>query len=707
MPVIITSDGGGDTASVSILENVTAVTTVTALPSAPGQTLIFAIIGGKDAALFTIDPATGALTLIAAPDFESLPATGATPGYQVVVLAIDGLGAVDTQTLTVTVDNVAGIIVTADAAVINGTSEEDTLTGGVSNNQLNGLGGNDLLDGGAGNDTMTGGTGNDTYVVGAGGDRVVEAFGGGIDKVETDLASHTMAANVEILVYTGAGTFAGIGNALDNAITGGIGADRLTGGLGSDSLYGGDGYDVLYIDADDAIVDGGAGTDTVYVQGSVGVVLTDLVASGIERVNGGAGGDELNGDGAITEIRLNGKDGNDTLGGGSAADLLDGGAGDDTLVGGGGADRLTGGAGIDSLEGGDGDDTLTIDADDDVVQGGAGTDLVIVVQGSAGVVLTDLAASGIERVNGGAGGDLLNGDSAITEIRLNGNGGNDTLVGGSAADLFNGGAGDDSLAGGGGMDRLTGGDGIDILEGGDGDDTLTIDAADVSISGGGGYDTVIVTGVGGITLNMVSSSVERFNGGAGADEVLALTGVTAMALNGNAGDDRLFGGDVADVITGGANNDQLFGMDGDDRLIGGDGGDLLVGGTGKDIVTGGLGADIFGFSGIQALGTYGPIGVDTIADFNAADDSIGLDANDFASAVFIDDVLDASDFFVGSPTAATKAGEHIVYNQATGQLYYDANGADAGGAVLFATLVAKPILTSADITLVDFGALLG
>ena len=53
-PPTITSNGGGDTAAVSVAENTTAVTTVTATDPDAGQTLSYSIIGGADAAKFTI-----------------------------------------------------------------------------------------------------------------------------------------------------------------------------------------------------------------------------------------------------------------------------------------------------------------------------------------------------------------------------------------------------------------------------------------------------------------------------------------------------------------------------------------------------------------------------------------------------------------------------------------------------------------------------
>ena len=68
---MITSDGGGATASVNVAENATAVTTVTATDAdLPARTLTYSIVGGADAAKFTIDSSTGALSFVAAPDYE-------------------------------------------------------------------------------------------------------------------------------------------------------------------------------------------------------------------------------------------------------------------------------------------------------------------------------------------------------------------------------------------------------------------------------------------------------------------------------------------------------------------------------------------------------------------------------------------------------------------------------------------------------------
>jgi Ca2+-binding RTX toxin-like protein len=156
---------------------------------------------------------------------------------------------------------------TALKDVINGGIGNDTLKGMAGDDKLFGYGGNDTLVGGDGKDTLDGGegsnmldggTGDDTYEIHSASavNTIFEAAGaaGGLkDTVRTSLSSYTLTANVEQLVYTGAGSFTGTGNDGANSITGGAGSDSLSGGLGLDTLDGGLGDDVMV---------GGADSDT-------------------------------------------------------------------------------------------------------------------------------------------------------------------------------------------------------------------------------------------------------------------------------------------------------------------------------------------------------------------------------------------------------------------------------------------------------------
>ncbi|MAE63926.1 MAG: hypothetical protein CMJ18_06600, partial [Phycisphaeraceae bacterium] len=100
----ITSDGGGAAAAISVMENATDVTTVTATdPEAPPQVLSYSIAAGGDGAKFTVGTLTGVLSFIAAPDFEA-PGDGDSDNiYDFTVEVRDGGGGLDTQAVSVTV----------------------------------------------------------------------------------------------------------------------------------------------------------------------------------------------------------------------------------------------------------------------------------------------------------------------------------------------------------------------------------------------------------------------------------------------------------------------------------------------------------------------------------------------------------------------------------------------------------------------------
>jgi hypothetical protein len=98
---------GGDTASITIDENSTIVTTVTADDrySLNGDfSLTYSIVGGDDKALFQIDATTGALSFIAPPDYEA--PVGGDNVYDVIVQVNDGATLMDTQTIQVAVADV-------------------------------------------------------------------------------------------------------------------------------------------------------------------------------------------------------------------------------------------------------------------------------------------------------------------------------------------------------------------------------------------------------------------------------------------------------------------------------------------------------------------------------------------------------------------------------------------------------------------------
>lgn len=175
-------------------------------------------------------------------------------------------------------------ILNDDGWPINGTNSANTLQGSAINDIIFGLGGNDilygnggndLLDGGTGSDTLYGGAGNDIMVVDSSKDRVIEDAGAGTDTVRTSMSSHTMAANIENLEYTGSSSFSAIGNALANTIWGGAGNDTLNGGAGSDTLWGGAGSDNFVLASAtgatniDIIADFNVAADTIRIENAI------------------------------------------------------------------------------------------------------------------------------------------------------------------------------------------------------------------------------------------------------------------------------------------------------------------------------------------------------------------------------------------------------------------------------------------------------
>ncbi|WP_284190053.1 cadherin domain-containing protein, partial [Zoogloea oryzae] len=114
-------------AAASVAENGTAVMTVTATDAdLPAQTLSYSIVGGADAAKFTINASTGALSFVTAPDYEAPTDSGGNNDYDVTVQVSDG-ALTSTQAIAVTVtpvnDNTPAITSSAAASVAeNGTA---------------------------------------------------------------------------------------------------------------------------------------------------------------------------------------------------------------------------------------------------------------------------------------------------------------------------------------------------------------------------------------------------------------------------------------------------------------------------------------------------------------------------------------------------------------------------------------------------------
>jgi Ca2+-binding RTX toxin-like protein len=131
-------------------------------------------------------------------------------------------------------------------------------------------------------------------------------------------------------------------------------------GIQIDALGGDDDVRVAGLTVN-ALIEGGAGDDTIDA-GGVAVARVELRGgSGKDRLYGGAGAD-----------RLDGGDADDELHGGAGDDWLEGGEGKDKLYGDAGADVLIGGNGDDTVKGGAGDDVLVRGPGHDSLDGGSG-----------------------------------------------------------------------------------------------------------------------------------------------------------------------------------------------------------------------------------------------------------------------------------------------------------------------------------------------
>jgi Ca2+-binding RTX toxin-like protein len=218
---------------------------------------------------------------------------------------INGDGLIESETLK----EIEGLVGSAGADMLRGSSFDNDLRGQAGADTINGGGGNDTLLGGAGDDVLEGAQGNDQMLGGQGHDN----------------------------------------------LRGGRGSDTLVGGVGNDTINGGESPDdmdfVSYYNAATGVhidlgLDGplgalgaAAGDRIVFgsIEGVFGTGFADIVLGDIQNnvLFGGAGDDRIQGRKGNDVIK--GNEGNDTLMGGMDVDTLEGGGGDDLLTGGVGA----------------------------------------------------------------------------------------------------------------------------------------------------------------------------------------------------------------------------------------------------------------------------------------------------------------------------------------------------------------------------------
>jgi Ca2+-binding RTX toxin-like protein len=540
-----------------------------------------------------IDNVTSSATYTLSANIENLTLIGLT--------AINGTGNV--------LDN---LIIGNDVAnTLTGLDGNDTLQGGDGNDSLVGGNGDDVMDGGAGKDSMSGGAGNDTYWVDEVNDLIIEAIGSGVDTVQSTI-SYTLGANVENLTLLDAddqsdtNDLDGIGNSLNNILTGNSGANILT-GLKGDDTY-------VIDNPDDIVVENAAeGTDTV--QSSISYTL----GANVENL-------VLTATSAITGI---GNDANNAITGSSADNILVGGLGNDTLDGGEGLDNLTGGLGNDTYvvdeindivneDLNSGIDTVLSSADsytlaanvenltllqtaDIAGTGNASNNLMI---GNVGSNTLD-GGLGEDTMKGGLGDDVYIVDNAKDSVSELANEGMDEVdssidytlgvnlenltltgaaikgTGNSLSNIILGNAMNNSLVGGAGSDTLDGGDGADTLNGGSGDDVYVIDDIGDKI-----VESADTTDINGAVTSYGKDTIQTsITWTLGANiENLSLTGDVAINGIGNTLSNLLLGNTANNSLDGGLGNDTLDGGNGDDTLTGGAGNDVYFVDSNNDVI---------------------------------------------------------------------------------------------------------------------------
>jgi Ca2+-binding RTX toxin-like protein len=423
--------------------------------------------------------------------------TVADAGDTVVENANEGTDTVRVDFTYALGDNVENMAFNGAAGTTaTGNSLDNFIQATVAGVTLVGGAGNDTLEANGSANTLIGGTGNDVYFFAAAANTVIENPGEGIDTIEVNNISYSLASlpNVENLTLFGL-AFDGTGNALDNVLTGNINANILDGGAGADTLIGGAGNDTYIVDnAGDVITENAnEGTDTVQssLSYTLGSNLENLILIGSAAINGT---------------------------GNSAGNALTGNGADNVLDGGTGADTMSGGAG---------NDTYVVDNAGDVVTENASEGIDLVQSGvtyALGANLENLTLTGSLAISG-TGNTLAN-----------------VLTGNGAANTLNGAGGDDTIDGGAGADTLIGGTGNDIYVVDNTGDVVTEDP-------GAGTDTVQASISYALASNLENLTLT------GSSAINGTGNSVANVITGNGAANTIDGGTGADTMAGGAGND--------------------------------------------------------------------------------------------------------------------------------------------------------
>ena len=257
---VITSDGGGDTASVDVFENSRFVTTVSAAD--PDSNLNFSTLtyslSGTDATYFTIDAATGELNFVNAPDYET-----DAHSYSVRVEVTDNGYLTDYQDMTINLGNVdhtdlnfnsltTDLVLTSyeeQIVIQDRSADEVSYSLAAGSTQIT-----DVKDGVSGHTVEISDYANDL-------DGFFLTFSdGSLLKTATSAATLTGGSGDDQL----------IGSSFADTLIGAVGDDLLTGGEGSDIFS----YDISKNEGHDTIVDFSDNADKINIAGGSYAGLT-------------------------------------------------------------------------------------------------------------------------------------------------------------------------------------------------------------------------------------------------------------------------------------------------------------------------------------------------------------------------------------------------------------------------------------------------
>lgn len=507
------------------------------------------------------------------------------------------------------------------------------------------------------------------------------------------------------------------------------GNDTVLGGDGADSLFGGSGNDVIWGDGGIDTLFGGAGADTLVSGGGMDLFYGGTGADRVQMQHGALRGTDNSGGRWVDFSQAQGDRIVVARLGGSDSSLYDIGVGEldsikalDAPLAGGGVSVVWGGSRLDLP----GITTLTAA----MFQFSTSTKADnIALNGTSNLIAV---AGGDDTVAGNGGNDTIFGEQGRDE--LYGGNGLDQLYGGTGQDKLSGGAGNDTLYGGADGDTLDGGAGADLMVGGAGDDLYLVDQAPYPLDPFDGYDRIVELAGGGTDL--VRVSVLEYTLGANLEnaEVTTTVGGAYMGfglpvmLTGNGLNNQLTGssttGGVQQIISGAAGNDvinglggidYLFGDTGNDTVDGGSGNDMVFGGRGSDLISGGTGRDILNGDDVAGIVNgglarqssptedrflfdvaAGAANADKIGDFDSLD-FIVLDRSVFTSLTGTSGRAIAARNFVQGANALD-ADDFILYDSATGALWYDADGNGAGAKQLIANIYSGTTYTVERVT---------